>query len=168
VLFDRDGTLVEDVPYNADPDRVRVVAGARAAIARCRAERLPVAVVTNQSAIGRGLATESQVDGIHARVETLVGPIGEWLVCPHAPEVDCSCRKPKAGLVLAAAERLRVDPSRCVVVGDIGTDVEAAHAAGARSVLVPTAETRRDEVLAAPVVAANLREAVDLVLEGRV
>jgi histidinol-phosphate phosphatase family protein len=167
VLFDRDGTLVEDVPYNGDPSRVRLMPGARAAIARCRAAQVPVAVVSNQSAIGRGLVTRADVEAVNSRIARLVGPVTEWLVCPHAPDAACSCRKPAPGLILDAAERLGVRPNQCVVVGDIGSDVEAARAAGARSVLVPTARTVRREVLEAPMVAADLCGAVELVLEGR-
>jgi len=85
-------------------------------------------------------------------------------VCPHGPGDGCDCRKPRPGLVLAAAARLGVDPERCAVIGDVGADVQAARAAGARAVLVPTAVTREDEVRAAPELAGTLDEAVDLLL----
>ncbi|WP_176475382.1 HAD-IIIA family hydrolase [Kocuria sp. WN036] len=164
VLFDRDGTLVHDVPYNGDPDAVELVPGAREAVDAVRAAGLRVGVVSNQSGIGRGLLTREQVDAVNARVAELLGPFDTWQLCPHAPEQDCACRKPRPGMVLAAAAELGVDPSECVLVGDIGADVEAAQAAGARSVLVPTPVTREEEVAAAPVVARTLREAVAAVL----
>lgn len=164
VLFDRDGTLVHDVPYNGDPDAVELVPGAREAVDAVRAAGLRVGVVSNQSGIGRGLLTREQVDAVNARVAELLGPFDTWQVCPHAPEDACACRKPRPGMVLAAAARLGVDPSECVLIGDIGADVEAAQAAGARSVLVPTPVTRQEEVAAAPVVARTLREAVAAVL----
>jgi histidinol-phosphate phosphatase family protein len=166
VLLDRDGTLVVDVPYNGDPAQVRPMPGARRALDRLRADGVRLAVVSNQSGIGRGLLTESDVAAVNRRVEELLGPLGPWLVCPHAPDHGCECRKPAPGLVLAAAERLGVDPQRCAVVGDIGADVEAARAAGARAVLVPTPRTRPEEVEAAPERADNLEEAVDLLLGG--
>jgi histidinol-phosphate phosphatase family protein len=166
VLLDRDGTLVVDVPYNGDPEQVRPMPGARAALDRLRAEGVRLAVVSNQSGIGRGLLTETEVAAVNRRVEELLGPLGPWLVCPHAPDAGCECRKPAPGLVLAAAERLGVDPERCAVVGDIGADVEAARAAGARAVLVPTPCTRPEEVEAAPERAGDLEEAVDLLLGG--
>ncbi|WP_461023651.1 D-glycero-alpha-D-manno-heptose-1,7-bisphosphate 7-phosphatase, partial [Thalassiella azotivora] len=164
VLLDRDGTLVHDVPYNGDPDLVRPVDGAASAVRRLRAAGLRVGVVTNQSGIGRGLLTRDQVDAVNARVETLLGPFGTWQVCPHAPQDGCRCRKPAPGMVESAARALGVHPSECAVVGDIGADVRAALAAGARPVLVPTPVTRPEEVAAAPEVATSLAAAVDLLL----
>jgi histidinol-phosphate phosphatase family protein len=164
VLLDRDGTLIEDVPYNGDPDRVRAMPGADAAVERLRAAGVKLAVVSNQAAIGRGLITRGQVAAVNARVEELLGPLGPWLICPHDPAAGCACRKPAPGLVIQAAQRLDVPVGRCAVVGDIGSDVEAAHRAGARAVLVPTARTRRKEVDAAPEVEASLGHAVDRLL----
>jgi histidinol-phosphate phosphatase family protein len=166
VLFDRDGTLVENVPYNGDPARVRLLPGARHAVARARAGGLAVGVVTNQSGMATGLLDEHAVHEVNARVAELVGPIDAWLFCPHGPADGCECRKPRPGLVLRAAERLGVRPEECVVIGDIGSDVEAALAAGARAVLVPTTSTLRREVESAPHVAPDLCAAVELVLRG--
>ena len=164
ILFDRDGTLVHDVPYNGDPALVEPVPGALAAVTRLRADGVPLGVVTNQSGIGRGTVTREQVDRVNTRVEELLGPFDTWQLCPHTPDAGCGCRKPEPGMVLAAAEALGVPASRCVVIGDIGADVAAARAAGARGVLVPTAVTRPEEVLAAPVVAADLQSAVEVAL----
>jgi histidinol-phosphate phosphatase family protein len=164
VLLDRDGTLVLDVPYNGDPERVRPVPGARKALDRLRAAGIPVAVVSNQSGIARGRLTRAQVEAVNARVDALLGPLGPFLYCPHGPEDGCACRKPAPGLILEAARALGVDPAACAVVGDIGADVEAALAAGARPVLVPTGVTRAEEVAAAPEVAADLADAVDRLL----
>jgi histidinol-phosphate phosphatase family protein len=168
VLFDRDGTLVVDVPYNGDPDLVRPVPGAAEALERLRAAGVPTAVVSNQSGIARGLLTRRQVDAVNARLEELVGPLGPVFVCEHGPDDGCGCRKPAPGMVLAAASALGVDPADCAVVGDIGADVGAAAAAGARAVLVPTPVTRAEEVDAAREagvpVAADLRAAVGLLL----
>ncbi|MEA2381734.1 MAG: hypothetical protein QOH72_1705 [Solirubrobacteraceae bacterium] len=164
VLLDRDGTLVVDVPYNGDPAQVRPMPGARDALDRLRAAGVPLAVVSNQSGIARGILSEDEVAAVNRRVEELLGPLGPWCVCPHGPDDGCDCRKPAPGLVLEAAARLGVAPERCAVVGDIGADVEAARAAGARGVLVPTSRTRREEVAAAPERARDLDEAVDLLL----
>lgn len=164
VLFDRDGTLIVDVPYNDDPERVEPMPGAEAALRRLRRAGLPMAVVSNQSGVARGLLSLSDVDRVGARVEELLGPVGPWLVCPHAPDEGCRCRKPAPGLVEAAAEQLGVAARDCVVIGDIGSDVEAARAAGARSVLVPNGATLPDERARADVVARDLPEAVDIVL----
>jgi histidinol-phosphate phosphatase family protein len=164
VLLDRDGTLVADVPYNGDPERVHPLPGVRTALDRLRAAGVPLAVVSNQSGVARGLLRREEVDAVNARVEALLGPLGPWAVCLHGPGDGCSCRKPAPGLVLEAAAALGVDPARCAVIGDIGADVGAALAAGARPVLVPTAITRREEVLAAPELAPDLGAAVDLLL----
>ncbi|GAA4023883.1 hypothetical protein GCM10022247_55380 [Allokutzneria multivorans] len=164
VLFDRDGTLVEDVPYNGNPLLVLPVPGAVGAVAAVRSRGLALGVVSNQSGIGRGLLTWDEVDAVNARVEEVFGGFDSWQLCPHAPEQGCQCRKPEPGMVLAACSELGVLPERTVVVGDIGADVEAAERAGARSVLVPTPRTLPDEVRRAPVVADDLAEAVRLVL----
>jgi histidinol-phosphate phosphatase family protein len=164
VLLDRDGTLVVDVPYNADPERVVPVPGARRALDRLRAAGVQLAVVTNQSGIGRGLMSAEDVAAVNERVEQLLGPLGPWLVCPHDPDARCACRKPRPGLVLQAASRLGVAPDDCAVVGDIASDLGAAAAAGARGVLVPNERTRPEEIAAAPEVAVDLDEAVDLLI----
>jgi histidinol-phosphate phosphatase family protein len=167
VLFDRDGTLVVDVPYNGDPARVLPMPGARVALDRLRAAGVRVAVVSNQGGVGRGLLRLEQVEAVNRRIESLLGPLGPWLVCPHAPDAACDCRKPSPGLVLRAAEALGVAPADCALVGDTGADVVAARAAGARGVLVPNLVTRREEIDAAPEVVSDLAEAVDLLLGSR-
>lgn len=164
VLLDRDGTLVHDVPYNTDPDLVRPVPGAADALARLRVAGVRVGVITNQSGVGAGRISVAQLDAVNARVEALLGPFECWQVCPHTADEGCGCRKPAPGLVTAAAAALGVAPADCAVVGDIGSDVAAGEAAGARAVLVPTAHTRAAEVLAAPAVASSLAAAVTLLL----
>ncbi len=169
VLLDRDGTLIADVPYNGDPARVTPMPGALEALERLRAAGVPTAVVSNQSGIARGLLSHADVAAVNRRMEELLGPLGPIEYCPHGPDDGCECRKPAPGLIVRAAARLGVDPRECAVVGDIGADVEAALAAGARPVIVPTAGTRPEEVAAAPERAADLRGAVDARLaEGRV
>ena len=164
MLFDRDGTLVVDVPYNGDPGLVEPVPTAAAALALLREAGIPTAVVSNQSGIARGLLTRAQVDAVNARAAELLGDLGPFLVCEHGPEDGCGCRKPQPGMVLQAAAALGVDPAECALIGDIGADVGAALAAGARPVLVPTAVTLPEEVAQAPEVAPDLLRAVELLL----
>ncbi|GAB3134514.1 D-glycero-alpha-D-manno-heptose-1,7-bisphosphate 7-phosphatase [Microbispora hainanensis] len=166
VLFDRDGTLIHDVPYNIDPERVEPVAGAREVLDRLRAEGVKVGIVTNQSGVAKGLIAPEALRAVNDRVDALLGPFDVWEICPHDDGDRCDCRKPAPGLVLRAARRLGVRPEDCVVIGDIGRDMEAACAAGARGVLVPTPVTLAEEVAAAPEVAPDLAAAVDLVLGG--
>ena len=166
VLFDRDGTLVHDVPYNGDPDRVRPVPQAHEAVRRLRQAGLAVGVITNQSGIGRGLVSAEEVAAVNKRLDELLGPFDTWQVCPHTEDDGCACRKPAPGLVLAAANDLGVPLNQVVVIGDIGSDIEAADAARARSVLVPNQKTRAAEVRAAGTVRPDLLAAVEHVLES--
>lgn len=165
VLFDRDGTLIRDVPYNGDPARVCPMPQAREALQRLRGRGIATGVLSNQSGIGRGLLTVAQVGAVNIRVEQLLGPFGVWGICPHVPEDDCPCRKPAPGMIRRACRELGITPGEAAYVGDIGSDVAAAQAAGSRSVLVPTAETLRAEVDASPDVAPDLWSAVQLLLD---
>jgi histidinol-phosphate phosphatase family protein len=165
VLFDRDGTLVRDVPYNGRPELVEPMPGAAVATARLRRAGVLVGVVTNQSGIGQGMITAGQAATVNHRIDSLLGPFGSWAVCPHGPADGCDCRKPAPLLVQQAAAELGVDPADCVVIGDIGADTEAAYAAGARSIMVPTPQTRPEETVGVPV-APSLAAAVQAVLDG--
>jgi histidinol-phosphate phosphatase family protein len=165
VLFDRDDTLIVDVPYLNDPDGVRPVPGAVELVRNLRERGIPVGVVSNQSGVAKGLITPEQLAAVNARVKELFGPFGTWQVCVHDDGDGCACRKPAPGMVLRAAGELGVDPASCVVIGDTGADVDAALAAGARAVLVPTARTLEPEIAKArrhAAVARDLSEALRL------
>ena len=145
VFLDKDGTLVEDVPYNVDPARVRLAPGAAAALAALHAAGYRLAVVSNQSGVARGLFPEAALAAVWRRLaELLPGvPLAGCYYCPHHPAgaapayaVECDCRKPAPGLVLRAARELGVEPRRSWVVGDILDDVEAGRRAGCRTVLI--------------------------------
>jgi HAD superfamily hydrolase (TIGR01662 family) len=164
VLFDRDGTLIVDVPYNGDPDRVEPMPGAQTALDRLRRAGLRLGVVTNQSGLARGRFSAAQLAAVNRRVERLLGPFDTWQICPHDDRAGCRCRKPAPGLVESAAAELGVATHRCVVVGDIGRDMTAALAAGAAGVLVPTPVTLPGEIAAAPAVADDLAGAAGLIL----
>jgi histidinol-phosphate phosphatase family protein len=149
VFLDKDGTLVEDVPYNADPARVALAPGAADGLSALAAAGFRLAVVSNQSGVARGYFPESALAGVEARLRELLGDIGVSLAgffyCPHHPKgivaeyaVACDCRKPAPGLILAAARRLGADPRDCWMVGDILDDVEAGRRAGCRTVLLDT------------------------------
>lgn len=166
VLFDRDGTLVHDVPYNGDSDRVRPVHGAREALDLLRSRGIRTGVVTNQSGVARGLLTDAEVRAVNRRVDDLLGPFDVWAVCPHGPDDGCHCRKPEPGLILWAAGRICTASADCVVIGDIGADIEAARRAGAHGILVPTPQTRPEETASAEHVAPDLVTAVHAVLTG--
>jgi D-glycero-D-manno-heptose 1,7-bisphosphate phosphatase len=143
------------------------VPGARSALDRLRDRGIQVGMITNQSGIARGLLTHRQVMDVNARVEQLLGPFSVVEYCPHAASDGCDCRKPAAGMLIAALDRLGVAPHDCAVVGDIEADVEAALGIGARPILVPNACTRPEEVRGAPEVALDLDAAVRTLLLDR-
>jgi histidinol-phosphate phosphatase family protein len=159
-LFDRDGTLVEDVPYNGDPSLVRPMPTAVEATRLVRARGIRTGLISNQSGVARGLLTMGEVDAVNHRVAELLGPFDVVRVCPHGESDRCRCRKPEPGMIIDALAELGLPPARAVMIGDIGADVLAGRAAGTRSIMVPTATTRPDEVAAAPEVAPDLKEAV--------
>jgi histidinol-phosphate phosphatase family protein len=167
VFLDRDGTLIEERGYLDRMELLSVFPWTADALRLLKRAGYSLVVITNQSAVARGMVTREQVDAVNARVEDLLGPFDTWQVCPHGPEDGCACRKPEPGMVAAAAADLGVHPYEVVVVGDIGSDVEAAQAAGARAVLVPNDRTLPAEVAAAPVRAGTLGEAVELVIGER-
>ncbi|HEX2145456.1 MAG TPA: HAD-IIIA family hydrolase [Glycomyces sp.] len=167
ILFDRDDTLIADVPYLNDPGKVEPMPGAGLALQRLRAAAVPVGIVSNQSGIARGLIEASELEAVNRRVDELLGPFESWKVCPHGESDGCDCRKPSPRLVAEAAEELGAKPGRTVMIGDTGADVEAGLNAGARAILVPTKRTRPEEVAMArreAAVARDLGEAVNLAL----
>lgn len=149
VFLDKDGTLVEDVPYNVDPALIRLLPGAGEALRALQAAEFALVVVTNQSGVARGLFPESALGGVEARLRELLAREGVtlagFLACPHHPDGsvpeyarECGCRKPGPGLLRRAAEELNLDLSASWMVGDILNDVEAGQRAGCRTVLLDT------------------------------
>lgn len=134
LLLDRDGTLIHDAGYPRDPAEVALLPGAPGALRDARALGYKLAIVSNQSGVGRGLIQPSEARAVQARVEELFAEEGvtfdgAWF-CFHAPEDACSCRKPAPGLLLDAARELGVDLGRSVMIGDKASDVGAGVAAG--------------------------------------
>ena len=128
-----------------------------------RRNGIPLGVISNQSGVARGLLTAEQVRAVNEQVERALGPIAAWEVCPHGDGDGCGCRKPAPGMVHRAAAALGVPARDCLVIGDTGSDVDAALAAGAQAVLVPTERTREAEIRRArreAAVAETLEQAV--------
>lgn len=145
VFIDKDGTLVENVPYNVDPARLRFMPGAFEALAALAARGHLLIVVSNQSGLARGLFTLAQFARLRAALESQLRhaagvQLCDVLICPHAPTAQglpaCACRKPEPGMLLRAAVRHRIDLSHSWMVGDTLDDVEAGHRAGCRSLLL--------------------------------
>jgi histidinol-phosphate phosphatase family protein len=167
VFLDRDGTIIEDLGYLGDPDQVRLLPGAAAAIARLNRAGLPAVVVTNQSGIARGLLDEAAYQATRARLDRLLADEGARLDaqyhCPHHPDITgpCDCRKPGLLLYRRAALDLALDLAASWWVGDRPHDVEPAAALGGRGILIGRVDA------AGAAVAANLGEAVTRILASR-
>lgn len=167
ILFDRDGTLIADSSRSSDPDAAQLMPGAEEALSMLRSNGYAIGVVTNQPASESRGPEDDRLARLHRRLGRLLG-IDAWFVCRHAPRCGCSCRKPRPGLILEAAEHFGVSTGDCVVIGDIGSDMEAAKSAGARAILVPTDVTLPQEIDDAPAVAKTLVEAAWRILERAV
>lgn len=174
VILDRDGTLnVEREGWLTRPDQMELLPGVGAAVARLNQAGLLVVVATNQSAVARGHLTLDGLAVVHERLAALLAKHGArldaFVSCPHGPDSDCDCRKPRPGLILAAARLLSFAPAAAIMVGDAARDLQAARAAGcAGTVLVRSGKGRATEAQLAPGeathVADDLAAAVDWIL----
>lgn len=149
LFLDRDGTIIEERNYLRDPDGVVLIPGAIEVVGRAHAEGYIVVVVTNQSGVGRGYMTQDDVRAVNSRVRDLGIAYDAVYYCPHRPDDDCRCRKPKPGMALDAARDFDIDLGRSIVVGDSVADVELGRAIGARTVLVRTGHGRQTETMVA-------------------
>ena len=135
VLLDRDGTIVVERNYLSHPDQVELIPGVAEGLKRLAQLGLGLLVVTNQSGIARGYFDEVRLAQIHRRMCDMLAAHGVRLdgiyVCPHMPEDDCGCRKPRAGLVATAAAELGFDPTDSFIVGDKPCDIELGRRVGA-------------------------------------
>ena len=177
VFMDRDGVIVRDVHYLCDPARLELLPRAGEAIRRVNEAGRPAIVITNQSAVARGLCTEDDLKRIHARLESMLDRDGAHLdaiyTCPHHPDfpyrgvTDCRCRKPAPGMLARACRDFAIDPKQSVFVGDSPTDVQAARRAGMRPILVAPNRQPPGPAIAAPdlVICPSLLDAVELVLK---
>jgi D-glycero-D-manno-heptose 1,7-bisphosphate phosphatase len=150
VLLDRDGVVNEDSPdFVKCPDEWRPIPGSLGAIARLKQAGFAVAVCTNQSGLARGLFDRRALDAIHARMCSEIAAFGGTLdgiyVCPHGPDDGCTCRKPRAGLLLRAMTELGCAATSTHYIGDSVRDMEAALSAGCTPVLVRTGNGRAAE-----------------------
>lgn len=143
LFLDRDGVINRQVAgYVTSWAEFELLPGVKDALARLAAFDGPILVISNQSAIARGLVSEESVGAIHARLSALAaaagGRIDGYYLCPHHPHDGCDCRKPKPGLLLRAAAEHGLAIEECVFVGDAVTDYQAALAAECASILVRT------------------------------
>lgn len=178
VLFlDRDGVLVVDKNYLADPAEVEIIPGVPAALIRAKEAGFRLVGVSNQSGLGRGMFGADDLAAVMTRLDELLAAEGVELdafyYCPHAPEEDCHCRKPRPGLLEEAGETFRWDPRTSWVIGDKIDDVGLGRGAGMKTVHVATGHGtgHRKRVLdtwgADPMVltAPDLPEAIGVILD---
>jgi D-glycero-D-manno-heptose 1,7-bisphosphate phosphatase len=167
VFFDRDGVLVETLVRDGRAyaplslDEFRITAGAGELVQRVREAGLLPIVFTNQPDVARGLVTAATLDEMHARLRRAV-PVEDIFVCAHAADDGCACRKPKPGMLRAAAAKWSIDLARSFVVGDRSQDVDAGRAVGCCTVLIARPYSGRP---GADVQVADLAGAVSAVLD---
>lgn len=147
VFLDKDGTLVENVPYNVDPDRLSLTSGALTGLRLLSEAGYLLIVISNQSGVARGYFAESALSPLMQRLQAMLAQaeitLSGFYYCPHHPQgivppyaIDCHCRKPQPGLLYQAAREHSIDLRQSWFIGDILHDVAAGRAAGCRTVLL--------------------------------
>ena len=143
-FIDRDGTINVDVHYLNRVEQLQIIPRAGEAIARLNQAGYPVIIITNQSAIGRGLLTETGLSEIHNELKHQLSAFNASIdaiyYCPHHPDGkdNCTCRKPAPGMILRAASEYNINLAGSIMIGDNATDLEAGWNAGCRAALVRT------------------------------
>jgi len=176
VFLDRDGVICENRDdYVKSWGEFVWIPGAKEALSRLRSHGHIAIVITNQSAIGRGIISRRTLEEIHQRMGEEIaetgGKIEKIYYCPHRPEDSCSCRKPEPGLLLQAAEDLKLDLRSSYLIGDKITDIEMGHKVGSRTIMVKTGKGQdqlADQArwkIRPDYIAQDLSEAVDLIVE---
>lgn len=150
LILDRDGVINEDsADYVKSPDEWIPLPGSLEAIAALNRAGFTVVVASNQSGLARGYFDEAALEAMHAKfrlqLQEAGGHVDRIEVCPHGPDDDCDCRKPRPGLINRLIGDYSADPADVIVVGDSRRDLEAALAAGARPVLVRTGNGAKTE-----------------------
>ncbi len=183
IFLDRDGTVNRLKGFLSAADQLELLDGAAEAVAAINRSKFLCCVVTNQPVVARGECSLETLDEIHARLETLLGEKGAYFdriyFCPHHPDkgftgevpelkIDCSCRKPKIGMLLKAADELHIDLNASYFIGDSTVDLQTARNAGMKGFLVQTGEGGKDGryPVHADAVFTDLKAAVDAIIKG--
>ncbi len=173
IFFDRDGTLNREVEYLSDPEQVELYPEVVPALQRLTAVGYGIIVVTNQSGIGRGFFTVEAMQRVNARVEEILAEYGvqiaRFYYCPHLASDGCNCRKPRSGMLEAAAQDFGIDLADGVItVGDKLMDVELGQRVGGKGILLRTGHGMEfeleQEATVPDFVAPTMSEAVDWIL----
>jgi len=172
VFLDRDGTIMEDTNYVGDVSRVILIPSAAPALKQLHDAGYRLFIVTNQSGVGRGYFTHEAVAEIHAHLDEYFARSGvqfdRYYICPHHPEDNCDCRKPKTKFLLEAAHEYGLDLRRCYMIGDRASDIQTGTAAGTKTILVLTGagrETLAKQTVTTDFVADNVGDAATWILK---
>lgn len=180
VFLDKDGTLIPDIPYNVDPDKITLSAGAAQALRKLIRLNYLIFIVSNQSGIARGYFTERDLARVIAKIASLLWenmvPLSGFYYCPHDPRgkvpqfsVSCNCKKPMPGMILKACEDHNLDLDHSWFLGDVLDDMEAGNRAGCRTVLIDNGhetEWLKGLYRIPDFIVRNLTEAADIISYG--
>jgi D,D-heptose 1,7-bisphosphate phosphatase len=166
VFFDKDGTLVNDVPYNVNPDLIVLNEGAAETVRKLKKAGFKIFVVSNQSGVARGFFEEKDLAAVWKKLNELCEiEFDGFYFCPHLPagkiaefSFSCDCRKPEAGMILRAASEHNLDLQNSWIIGDSPKDAEAGQRAGCRTILLGGGTNNSDFK------AKNLKEAAQIIL----
>lgn len=147
VFLDKDGTIIPDIPYNVDTEKIALNEGAVEGLQLLQSHGYLLIIVSNQAGIARGYFTVEQLNNVEHAITSMCSKFGIYIdgfyYCPHHPDgivaeynSDCDCRKPRPGLLLQAAKDLDIDLSSSWMIGDILNDVEAGNRAGCKTILL--------------------------------
>ncbi|MFC2019510.1 D-glycero-alpha-D-manno-heptose-1,7-bisphosphate 7-phosphatase [Chloroflexota bacterium] len=170
VFIDRDGTIVEDVNYCRSPEDLRLFSTTAKAIKLLNINAFKIILITNQSGVARGYFTEDTLVQIHHKMEEELSKAGAHIdaiyYCPHHPEDNCDCRKPKPKLVLQAAKTYDIDLDHSFVVGDDDKDILLGKSVGCNTILINNSPSINQNVIPDLVVPDPL-EAAQSILKWR-
>jgi D-glycero-D-manno-heptose 1,7-bisphosphate phosphatase len=170
VFIDKDGTLVDNVPYNVDPSRISLARGAAQAVESLSANGFRVILVSNQPGAALGVFPEAALQSVHAHLAKVLPALDGFYYCPHHPDAGCACRKPEPGLLERAAREQGIDLGESWMIGDILDDIEAGRRAGCRTILLDVGnetEWRLGEARSPHHVAAGLAQAAEIIVGAR-
>jgi D-glycero-D-manno-heptose 1,7-bisphosphate phosphatase len=152
IFLDKDGTLIEDVPYNVDPELIKFTYGALEGLSMLNELGYVFIIISNQSGVARGYFKEEALTDVRNKIELMLQEgnvqLKDFYYCPHYYNPDikeyanpCSCRKPEPGLLLKAAQEHGIDLTQSWMIGDILNDVEAGKKAGCKAILISKSES---------------------------
>ena len=174
VFLDRDGTINQDIGYIDSPERLFIIDGAASAIKRLNSKGFRVVVITNQSGVGRGYFTKEAADSVNKKLEEILKREGAHLdgiyYCPHQPDDNCECRKPRIGLLEKAKNDLAIDFKKSYVIGDKVSDIEIAQGIGGKGILVLTGSGKDEKQKLdhePSYIATDLKDAVEWIIKDR-